>query len=132
VTNTEQIKSFVFNAPILVKTATPSASASTIAGKMFDVNPKTTPSTSVDKPINYVEKSGKKKNEIFVDIYERISITFNTNGYVLNSNIDGTIQMKSYLAGNPELKLALNEDLVIGACACDAATLGFARHSLSV
>jgi len=27
---------------------------------------------------------------------------------------DGTIQMKSYLAGNPELKLALNEELVIG------------------
>jgi len=113
VSNTEQIKSFVFNAPILVKSSVPSASA--IAGKMFDVNPKTTPSTSVDKPINYIEKSGKKqKNEIFVDIYERISITFNTNGYILNSSIDGTIQMKSYLAGNPELKLALNEDLVIG------------------
>ena len=112
VTNTEQIKSFVFNAPILVKSATPASSSA--GGKMFDINPKTTPSTSVDKPINYVEKSGKKKNEIFVDIYERISITFNTNGYILNSNIDGTIQMKSYLAGNPELKLALNEDLVIG------------------
>lgn len=35
-------------------------------------------------------------------------------GYVLNSSIDGTIQMKSYLAGNPELKLALNEELVVG------------------
>lgn len=111
VTSTEQIKSFVFNQPILVK-ATQSASSSN--GKIFDLNPKTTPSTSVDKPINFKDKSGKKKNEIFVDIYERISITFNSNGYVLNSNIDGTIQMKSYLAGNPELKLALNEDLVIG------------------
>jgi len=121
VTNTEAIKSFVFNAPILVKStgvpggvASGHSSAASSAAKIFEVNPKTTPSTSVDKPINYVEKSGKKKNEIFVDIYERISITFNSNGYVLNSNIDGTIQMKSYLAGNPELKLALNEDLVIG------------------
>jgi hypothetical protein len=35
-------------------------------------------------------------------------------GLILNSSIDGTIQMKSYLAGNPELKLALNEELVIG------------------
>ena len=123
VTNTESIKSYVFNAPILVKSsvgapgsaaAAASSSSGGGAGKIFDLNPKTTPSTSVDKPINYVEKSGKHKNEIFVDIYERISITFNTNGYILNSNIDGTIQMKSYLAGNPELKLALNEDLVIG------------------
>jgi len=82
---------------------------------MPDMNPKTTPSTAVDKPISFKEqKGGKKKNEIFVDIYERISVTFNSNGYVLNSSIDGTIQMKSYLAGNPELKLALNEELVIG------------------
>lgn len=28
--------------------------------------------------------------------------------------IDGTIQMKSYLSGNPGLRLALNEDLVVG------------------
>jgi len=39
---------------------------------------------------------------------------FSPNGYVLNSSIDGHIQMKSYLAGSPELRLALNEDLVIG------------------
>ena len=35
-------------------------------------------------------------------------------GYILNSVIDGTIQMKSYLSGNPGLRLALNEDLVVG------------------
>jgi len=78
------------------------------------MNPKTTPSTAVDKPISFQDKKSKKKNEIFVDIYERVSVTFNSNGYILNSSIDGTIQMKSYLAGNPELKLALNEELVIG------------------
>jgi len=66
----------------------------------------------VDKPISFQDKS--KKNEIFVDIYERVNITFNSNGYILNQSIDGTIQMKSYLAGNPELKLALNEELVVG------------------
>lgn len=35
-------------------------------------------------------------------------------GYILTSEIDGTIQMKSYLSGNPEIRLALNDDLVIG------------------
>lgn len=35
-------------------------------------------------------------------------------GYILTSEIDGTIQMKSYLTGNPEIRLALNEDLNIG------------------
>lgn len=35
-------------------------------------------------------------------------------GYILTSEIDGTIQMKSYLTGNPEIRLALNDDLGIG------------------
>lgn len=39
---------------------------------------------------------------------------FIIQGYILTSEIDGTIQMKSYLSGNPEIRLALNEDLGIG------------------
>ncbi len=39
---------------------------------------------------------------------------FNRNGYLANSAIEGCIQMKSYLKGNPALKLALNDDLVLG------------------
>lgn len=35
-------------------------------------------------------------------------------GYILTSEIDGTIQMKSYLTGNPEIRVALNEDLSLG------------------
>jgi len=105
-TQTEQLKAYVFNPPVLVQ------KPKNNSFKIPDMNPKTTPSTAVDKPISFQDKS--KKNEIFVDIYERISITFNSNGYILNQSIDGTIQMKSYLAGNPELKLALNEELVVG------------------
>jgi AP-4 complex subunit mu-1 len=105
-TSTELMKSFVFNEPIIVQ-----QSKSSI--KLDFISNKTTPSTSVDKPISVKDK-GKSKNEIFVDLYERLNLTFNSNGYILNSSIDGTIQLKSYLAGNPELRLALNEDLVIG------------------
>lgn len=109
-TSTESLKSFVFNKPVLVQAQ--SALAQSIKKGMSS---KTTPSTSVDKPIAMSRQRGKKqKNEIFVDIFERISVTFNANGFALNSEIDGTIQMKSYLSGNPELKLALNEDLVVG------------------
>lgn len=51
------------------------------------------------------------KNEIFVDIFEKLSVLFNSNGFIINSSIDGVIQMKSYLQGNPELRLVLNDDL---------------------
>ena len=30
---------------------------------------------------------------------------------MINASIDGVIQMKSYLIGNPELRLVLNNDL---------------------
>lgn len=112
VTSTENLKSFVYNEPIVV-TPVPNT------GQM--VNPKTAAASAVNKSvINSVNSSGKKtntanqKNEIFVDILERLNVLFSNNGYVLNSTIDGAIQMKSYLAGNPELRLALNEDLVVG------------------
>jgi AP-4 complex subunit mu-1 len=39
---------------------------------------------------------------------------FNSNGMVINAAIDGVIQMKSYLIGNPELRLVLNNDLTVG------------------
>jgi AP-4 complex subunit mu-1 len=52
-------------------------------------------------------------NEIFIDIYEKINILFNSSGYIINSSVDGCIQMKSYLLGNPSLKLILNDDLTL-------------------
>lgn len=112
VTRTENLKSFVYNEPIVVESMHNT-------GPM--VNPKTASANAVHKPvIASVSATGRKsnntnsKNEIFVDILERLNVLFTNNGYVLNSTIDGSIQMKSYLAGNPELRLALNEDLVIG------------------
>mmetsp|Transcript_24994 Transcript_24994/g.37956 ORF Transcript_24994/g.37956 Transcript_24994/m.37956 type:complete len:470 (+) Transcript_24994:36-1445(+) len=113
VTRTENLKAFVYNEPIVVE---PVANT----GNM--VNPKTASANAVHKPvISSVNASGRKtnlnsnqKNEIFVDILEKLNIVFSNNGYILNSTIDGCIQIKSYLAGNPELRLALNEDLVIG------------------
>jgi AP-4 complex subunit mu-1 len=53
------------------------------------------------------------KNEIFVDILERLTVVLSSSGQVLHSHIDGCIQMKSYLKNRPELRLALNEDLMI-------------------
>lgn len=113
VTRTENLKSFVYNEPIVVDHVVNT-------GAM--VNPKTASANAVHKPvISSVHANGRKtalnnnqKNEIFVDILERLNILFSNNGYVLNSTIDGCIQMKSYLAGNPQLRLALNEDLVVG------------------
>ncbi|KAF8411373.1 hypothetical protein HHK36_003922 [Tetracentron sinense] len=110
-TSTEVLKSYVFNEPIVVDAARlpPLGPAS-----MFMQGTKRMPGTAVTKSVVANEPGGRKREEIFVDIIEKISVTFSSSGYILTSEIDGTIQMKSYLTGNPEIRLALNDDLSIG------------------
>lgn len=56
-----------------------------------------------------------RKNEIFLDVVEKLSLLVNSNGTVLHSEIVGAIQMKSFLSGMPELKLGLNDKLMFEA-----------------
>jgi AP-4 complex subunit mu-1 len=103
--STEQIKPFVFTEPVLVsnKISVPS---------IFNKN--TTSGDSIKKPISQATDNKNKKNEIFVDIIEKITVLFNSSGSLINSAVDGCIKMKSYLKANPELKLVLNDDMIIG------------------
>lgn len=52
------------------------------------------------------------KNEIFLDVIERLNILVSANGNVLRSEILGRIRMRSFLSGMPELKLGLNDKVL--------------------
>lgn len=52
------------------------------------------------------------KNEIFLDVIERLNILVSSQGNVLKSEILGTVRMKSFLSGMPELKLGLNDKVL--------------------
>merc|ERR1711871_608611 len=56
-----------------------------------------------------------RKNEIFLDVIEKLNLLVSGNGGVLNSEKIGAIRMKSYLSGMPELKLGLNDKLMFEA-----------------
>lgn len=120
-TSTEVLKSFIFNEPIVVDAGRgPSLSPaamfmlSPLSFEVIQQGSKRMPGTAVTKSVVANEPGGRKREEVFVDVIEKISVTFSSSGYILTSEIDGTIQMKSYLSGNPEIRLALNEDLSIG------------------
>lgn len=49
------------------------------------------------------------KNEVFLDVIEKLNILVSANGTVLSSEIIGRVRMRSYLSGMPELKLGLND-----------------------
>ena len=56
-----------------------------------------------------------RKNEIFLDVVEKLNLLVASNGTVLHSEIIGAVQMKSFLSGMPELKLGLNDKLMFEA-----------------
>lgn len=53
-----------------------------------------------------------KKNEAYLDVIEKIDMLINSRGQILSSEIYGTIKLKSYLSGMPELQLGLNEKFI--------------------
>jgi AP-1 complex subunit mu len=56
-----------------------------------------------------------RKNEIFLDVVERLNLLVAVNGTLLRSEILGSLKMRSYLSGMPELKLGLNDKLLFEA-----------------
>lgn len=56
-----------------------------------------------------------RKNEVFLDVVESVSLLVNSNGNVMRSEILGAIKMKCQLSGMPELRLGLNDKLLFEA-----------------
>jgi len=109
-TSSELLKTYVFNEPIFGSKSSLSKLTKGVKN-ITELNAKTTPSSAVQRPIQGKSGKRKEKNEIFVDIMESLTTTFDSHGNA-KSFIDGVIQMKSYLRGNPQLKLALNDIVV--------------------
>lgn len=114
--SSERLRPYIFNVPVASTPAeTPAATqndgivARMRRGEWMDKTRKST-ATSV----SIIDGGKDRKNEIYIDIIERLNVVFNAHGSVVTSEVDGTIVMKSFLAGTPDLYLGLNEDLVVG------------------
>lgn len=129
-TSTEVLKQFVWNEPVAVSASAASFKVPTLSSSGKG---RVAPSSSVNKSVlstgsrgfgNFGFRfanvggsalgGGGARNEIFVDILERITCLFSASGIIVNCEVDGSIVMKSFLINNPELRVNLNEDLVIG------------------
>lgn len=53
-----------------------------------------------------------RKNEAFLDVVESVNMLCSPTGQVLRSEILGSVQMKCYLSGMPELRLGLNDRVI--------------------
>eukprot|EP01009_Symbiontida_sp_KSa7_P000136 NODE_102_length_1455_cov_557.566856_g80_i0.p1 GENE.NODE_102_length_1455_cov_557.566856_g80_i0~~NODE_102_length_1455_cov_557.566856_g80_i0.p1 ORF type:complete len:376 (-),score=60.07 NODE_102_length_1455_cov_557.566856_g80_i0:216-1343(-) len=120
-TSTEKLKAYIFNEPEHVEP--PPSDVERLKSKVAQGAAKLGSSLqwhvqatkkNKDSHVSIIERGGGRKNEIFVDVLEKLNVAFNSTGAVIMSEIDGAIIMKSFLAGSPELRLGLNEDLVVG------------------
>jgi len=83
------------------------------------------PPTAVTNAVSWRPEGIKhKKNEIFLDVIEKLNLLVSSNGTVLRSEILGALKMKSYLSGMPELKLGLNDKLLFEATGRPASLKG--------
>eukprot|EP00388_Colpodella_angusta_P039075 GDKK01046352.1.p1 GENE.GDKK01046352.1~~GDKK01046352.1.p1 ORF type:complete len:462 (+),score=96.50 GDKK01046352.1:109-1386(+) len=55
------------------------------------------------------------KNEVFLDVIEKVNLLVSSSGSVVRSEILGTLKMKSLLSGMPELRLGLNDRALLDA-----------------
>ena len=99
---TEQVKQFVFTEPIVILN-----NINTIKEM---INKKVKSNENTKRSI-MITKDDKSKNEIYVDIFEKVTCLFNKNGNLINSEVVGAIKMKSYLKNSPELKIILSNDI---------------------
>lgn len=50
--------------------------------------------TAITKSVLDTSRTGRHVDEIFVDVVERITLTFDAAGFVLNAEVDGAIQVR--------------------------------------
>ena len=54
-----------------------------------------------------------KRNEIFVDVIEKVSLLVSASGKILDASVNGNIMMKVYLSGMPECKIGFNDKVSV-------------------
>lgn len=70
------------------------------------------PPTAVTNAISWRSEGIKyNRNELFLDIVEHLSYVIGADGSLVTSGVSGSILMKPFLSGMPEVKLALSSRL---------------------
>jgi len=54
-----------------------------------------------------------RRNEVYIDVLESVSLLLSQNGSILRNEVTGQVQMNTKLSGMPECKFGLNDKLVI-------------------
>ncbi|XP_054662766.1 AP-4 complex subunit mu-1 [Grus americana] len=73
------------------------------------------PSSAASRPV-LPPRGGEQsaRNEIFVDVVERLTVVIAANGTPMKVDVQGEIRLKCYLPGSVELRIGLTEEFCVG------------------
>lgn len=107
---TEKLKPYIQSEPAVLR------SPENLAAGLFGLEVRVAPSNAADRPvIRRRFDQEQRKNEIFLDIIERLTVVIAANGSISRSELQGQVNMKCFLEGCPVVKIGFSRDLVIGA-----------------
>lgn len=75
---------------------------------------KVAPSAAATRPIMSSRGEQGGKNEIFVDVIERMSVVIGANGVLMKADVEGEIRVKCYMPSCSEMRIGLNDEFSIG------------------
>ncbi|KAG1658004.1 AP-1 complex subunit mu-1 [Nymphon striatum] len=80
-------------------------------GHKLEIQPR--PPMAVTNAVSWRSEGIKyRKNEVFLDVIESVNLLASANGNVLRCEIMGSVKMRVYLSGMPELRLGLNDKVL--------------------
>uniref|UniRef100_A0A7N4P8W6 AP-4 complex subunit mu-1 n=1 Tax=Sarcophilus harrisii TaxID=9305 RepID=A0A7N4P8W6_SARHA len=75
---------------------------------------KVAPSSAASRPVTTVRSDQSHKNEVFLDVVERLSVLIGSNGSLLKVDVQGEIRLKSFLPSCSEMRIGLTEEFCVG------------------
>ncbi|XP_059573857.1 AP-4 complex subunit mu-1 isoform X2 [Alligator mississippiensis] len=75
---------------------------------------KVAPSSAASRPVLPPRGEQGARNEVFLDVVERLTVVVATNGTPMKADIQGEIRLKSYLPSCPEMRIGLTEEFCVG------------------
>ncbi|XP_065273214.1 AP-4 complex subunit mu-1 isoform X1 [Emys orbicularis] len=75
---------------------------------------KVAPSSAASRPVLPPHGDQGARNEVFLDVVERLTVVIAANGTPMKADIQGEIRLKSYLPSCSELRVGLTEEFCVG------------------
>lgn len=75
---------------------------------------KVAPGTAASRPVLSSRHEQGYKNEIFLDVIERLTVVIGANGSLMKADIHGELRLKSFLPNCSEIRIGLTEEFCVG------------------